>query len=137
MTFFCRQMKNAAVATTTPSGMAVSSSRMTAPQSVYMAARKNPSHPLSRRPRSAPVCGFGLVAVLLLAVPLLPLAGRAQVRFQDCEPAAGGGVTCDTEPEGNTLLQDQAARFGLFDAASPGWEEFDPYAEDEPFFGDG
>ncbi|MCP9848839.1 hypothetical protein KBY88_03250 [Cyanobium sp. Morenito 9A2] len=68
-------------------------------------------------------------------VLVTPLGTRADVRFQDCQPAAGGGITCDTRPEGNTLLNDEAARFGLFDDASPGWDEFNPYQGDEQMFG--
>ena len=46
--FFFRQIKNAAVATTTASGAAVNSSRITAVQSVYIAQTQNLSHHLSR-----------------------------------------------------------------------------------------
>ncbi|NQV10570.1 MAG: hypothetical protein HQ527_05320 [Cyanobacteria bacterium] len=64
------------------------------------------------------------------AAPLL-----ADIRFDNCRPAAGGGITCDTQPEGNTLLNDEAARYGLFDDASPGWSEFEPYQADDQMFG--
>ena len=65
--------------------------------------------------------------MLLVALALLPCAARAGVVFTDCQPASGGGITCDTLPTGNTADDDEAARYGLFDEASPGWAEFDPY----------
>lgn len=69
-----------------------------------------------------------LLACALLLAALAPLDGaRADVRVQNCAPAPGGGITCDTRPEGNTLFNDEAARFGLFNDASPGWDEFNPY----------
>jgi hypothetical protein len=64
---------------------------------------------------------------LLLGALAAAEGARADVRFQNCAPAPGGGITCDTRPEGNTLLNDEAARFGLFNDASPGWDEFNPY----------
>ncbi len=57
---------------------------------------------------------------------LLPAAVRADVRFDDCVTGSDGSVTCDTRPEGNTLMDDEAARFGLLDGGDPGWPEFDP-----------
>jgi len=60
---------------------------------------------------------------------------RADVVFQNCVPVAGGGITCDTRPEGNTLMNDEAARYGLFDQASPGWDEFEPYQGYDDMFG--
>ncbi|MFS6826070.1 hypothetical protein [Cyanobium sp. ATX 6F1] len=68
-----------------------------------------------------------LASALLLGCLAAPAGSRADVRFQNCTPAPGGGITCDTRPEGNTLLNDEAARFGLFNDASPGWDEFNPY----------
>ena len=65
--------------------------------------------------------------MLLVALALQPSVARAGVEFTDCQPVAGGGITCDTQPTGNTLDDDEAARSGLFDEASPGWAEFDPY----------
>ncbi|MFM2123105.1 MAG: hypothetical protein RLZZ589_1542 [Cyanobacteriota bacterium] len=65
--------------------------------------------------------------MLLVALALQPSVARAGVEFTDCQPVAGGGITCDTQPTGNTLDDDEAARYGLFDEASPGWAEFDPY----------
>jgi len=72
-----------------------------------------------------------LLAVLFTA----PLAAQAGVQFTNCQPAAGGGITCDTRPTGNTLADDEAARYGLFDEASPGWAEFDPYEGYDDMFG--
>ena len=67
-----------------------------------------------------------LLLMLLVALALVPASARAGVEFTDCQPAAGGGITCDTQPTGNTADDDEAARYGLFDQASPGWAEFDP-----------
>jgi hypothetical protein len=63
------------------------------------------------------------------------VAARADVVFEDCHPTADGGISCDTRPTGDTLLDDEAARFGLFDAASPGWNEFEPFEADDDMFG--
>lgn len=68
-----------------------------------------------------------VLLMLLVALALQPSVARAGVEFTDCQPVAGGGITCDTQPTGNTLDDDEAARYGLFDEASPGWAEFDPY----------
>ena len=70
---------------------------------------------------------------LALSLGLNPV--RADVVFQNCVPVAGGGITCDTRPEGNTLMNDEAARYGLFDQASPGWDEFEPYQGYDDMFG--
>ena len=80
-------------------------------------------------------CGVLTAALPLLVLALLPAPGRAGVAFEDCQPAAGGGITCDTRPTGNTLADDEAARYGLFDEASPGWAEFDPYEGYDDMFG--
>lgn len=77
---------------------------------------------------------LGLAALLLgLGAALLPPASlfltasaRADVRFDNCVTGSDGSVTCDTRPEGNTLMDDEAARFGLLDGGDPGWSEFDP-----------
>jgi len=66
----------------------------------------------------------GLVALALLAAPL----AQAGVRFENCQAGADGSITCDTVPTGATLADDEAARYGLFQNASPGWNEFDPFA---------
>ncbi|MFQ6537921.1 hypothetical protein [Aphanothece stagnina] len=67
-------------------------------------------------------------------MPVGPAA--ADVVFDDCHPTADGGVTCDTHPTGDTLMDDVDARFGLFNEASPGWNEFEPF-DDEGFGGNG
>lgn len=78
-----------------------------------------------------------VLALLLLGglSPLIPAAARAGVQFENCQSAADGSVTCDTRPSGNTLADDEAARYGLFDEASPGWAEFDPYEGYDDMFG--
>jgi len=126
-------MKKAAVATTTASGAAVSSRRMTAVQSVYIAAGSGAD--LNARPSSQP--GSAPTALLLgwMAVALLALPAAAGVVFENCQTAADGSFSCDTRPTGNTQLDDEAARYGLFDQASPGWAEFDPYEGYDDMFG--
>ena len=67
------------------------------------------------------------LALAGLSLALLgPSPARAGVEFVNCQPTADGGISCDTRPTGNTLMDDQAARYGLFNDASPGWSEFDP-----------
>ncbi len=40
-------------------------------------------------------------------------------------------------PTGETLVDDESARYGLLNQASPGWSEFNPYeGYDEDFGGD-
>lgn len=128
-------MKKAAVPTTTARGAAVSSSRMTAVQSVYIGpvACAGPSSqlmwPQLFRPRLARLLLLpGLLA--LLAAP-----GRADVVFENCQPTADGGVSCDTRPTGDTRLDAFDARYGLLDNASPGWAEFEPFQGDDDLFG--
>ena len=73
---------------------------------------------------------------LALALPWAVVTpARAGVEFDNCQPTPDGGVTCDTRPTGNTLADDEAARYGLFDEASPGWAEFDPYEGYDDMFG--
>ncbi len=82
----------------------------------------------------APVAPLRLA--LATAVALLAAApAQAGVRFENCQPTADGGLSCDTRPTGNTLMNDEAARFGLFDEASPGWSEFNPYEGYDDMFG--
>ena len=52
---------------------------------------------------------------------------RAQVRFDDCQPVAGGGITCNTVPYGNTRADMVDGEFDLMGQASPGWAEYNPY----------
>ena len=73
------------------------------------------------------------VAAALVLGGALPSA--ADVVFDDCQPTAEGGVTCDTRPTGDTLVDDEAARFGLYNQASPGWNEFEPFEADDDMFG--
>lgn len=138
-------MKKPAVPTTTARGAAVSSSRMTAVQSVYIAPRAF-AFPFSQLVRHASGCaGFqrsgcrllGLAGLLLmLPIPLLASASaRADVVFDNCQPAGDGGITCDTRPTGNTLMNDEDARFGLLQQASPGWNEFMPDEGYDDMFG--
>lgn len=134
-------MKNAAVATTTSSGAAVSSSRITAVQSVYIVLQPTRVGAFSqlnasarpRRPRRPLAPALAGSLGLLLSLTALPL--RADVVFENCQPQPDGGITCDTRPTGNTLMDDEAARFGLLQQASPGWNEFDPYEGDDDMFG--
>lgn len=77
---------------------------------------------------------FGLGVVLAGALlPVEPV--RAGVEFDNCQPTADGGISCDTRPSGNTLMDDESARYGLFNDASPGWNEFDPDQGFEDDFG--
>ncbi len=81
--------------------------------------------PASRQGGMALLLGLG-TALLLPAMMLLAGAVRADVRFDDCVTGSDGSITCDTRPEGNTLMDDEAARFGLLDGGDPGWPEFNP-----------
>ena len=94
------------------------------------AALKQNTGPLPRSlALSIALVGLGL------GLPPGPSPARVDVVFQNCVPVAGGGITCDTRPEGNTLMNDEAARYGLFDQASPGWDEFEPYQGYDDMFG--
>ncbi len=62
---------------------------------------------------------------------------RAGVLFENCVSGLDGAVSCDTRPTGNTRLDDEAARYGLFDQASPGWAEYNPYEGDDQMLGGG
>jgi hypothetical protein len=75
-----------------------------------------------------------LIALALLAFTLTP--ARAGVQFENCVRGPGGSLTCDTVPTGDTLLNDRDAQFGLFQNASPGWNEFNPFQGDDEDFGD-
>ena len=86
-------------------------------------SRRRPHHPI------IPV----LAAVQLLAGG----PAMAGVVFDDCITAADGAISCDTRPTGNTLMDDEAARYGLFDEASPGWSEYSPYAGYDQMLGGG
>lgn len=83
-----------------------------------------------------PVLSQAITTVSLLLLPLtLPGAARAGVQFENCVHGSDGSITCDTVPTGNTLFDDEAARYGLLRDASPGWSEFDPYEGLEDEFG--
>ena len=149
-------MKNTVVPTTAARGTAVNRSRITAVQSVYIGCGQRIKSPFQQvscalrsgamdwracRARAMPqpallVHGLrpGGFQALLFTKALLGLLlaaaspMQAGVHFENCVTAADGAITCDTVPTGNTLADDEAARFGLFANASPGWNEFDPYA---------
>lgn len=139
-------MKKAAVATTAARGAAVSSSRITAVQSVYIVGfmlsklpfqqvrrvGRQPAPAAGARRSGAPWPALALSLGLLLAASQPAGAG---VRFENCRSAPDGSLTCDTVPTGDTLAEDEAARDGLFQNASPGWNEFDPFAGYEDEFG--
>jgi hypothetical protein len=143
-------MKKAAVATTTARGAAVSSSRITAVQSVYIGAcveavpssQQMPPPVMADDPNPGDVARplvsvrWGSLAGLLLLL-LVGGGGRAlaNVQFENCVTAADGSITCDTVPTGNTLMNDVDARYGLLQNASPGWSEFEPYEGYDDDFG--
>ena len=77
----------------------------------------------------------GLLLAALAGASLLPHPGWAGIQFENCVRGAGGSITCDTAPTGNTLMNDIDARYGLLQQASPGWSEFDPYAGYDQDFG--
>lgn len=69
-----------------------------------------------------------VLSVLLSGSALLaPGFARAGIQFENCVGTADGAITCDTAPTGDTALDAAAAQAGLFNQASPGWSEFDPY----------
>jgi|688.fasta_scaffold1039573_2 hypothetical protein len=79
-----------------------------------------------------------MLRMLLLAAALAPLLaspGAAGVRFENCSRGVDGSLTCDTVPTGDTLLDDRDAQFGLFQNASPGWNEFNPFQGYDEDFG--
>jgi hypothetical protein len=101
------------------------------------ASPEGPGAALTRSPGPLPRSLALSIALVGLGLGLPPglSPARADVVFQNCVPVAGGGITCDTRPEGNTLMNDEAARYGLFDQASPGWDEFEPYQGYDDMFG--
>ncbi|MFM1812234.1 MAG: hypothetical protein RLZZ336_1172 [Cyanobacteriota bacterium] len=129
-------MKNAVVATTAARGAAVSSSRITAVQSVYMGLRPGlGQHSHIRWPRRP--SGLAAAAAIGAVLTLTATTARAGVLFENCVSGPDGAITCDTRPTGNTLLDDEAARFGLFNQASPGWAEYNPYEGYDQMLGGG
>lgn len=122
---------------------------MTAVQSVYIALRiqigaiipgelpLGESLVLLDRPLMGAGLGLLRMGVMLGGLPWLAFVswglvvacatpGQAGVVFDNCQTLPGGAVSCNTRPTGNTRDNDEAARYGLFDEASPGWNEFDP-----------
>ena len=75
-----------------------------------------------------------IVVALAIAVSAVSSA-HAQVRFDDCQPVAGGGITCNTVPYGNTRADMVDGEYGLMDQASPGWAEYNPYEGYDDMFG--
>ena len=75
------------------------------------------------------------VPLVIGFVSLIGVSVSGQVRFNDCQPVAGGGVTCNTVPYGNTRTQMIDGQYGLLDQASPGWAEYDPYQGYDDMFG--
>ncbi|MFM2122419.1 MAG: hypothetical protein RLZZ589_856 [Cyanobacteriota bacterium] len=67
------------------------------------------------------------LVILGALVALGPLPLGAQVVYGDCQPVAGGGVTCDAIDLGDTQLDGAAARGGLPEQSNSSWAEFDPY----------
>ena len=61
---------------------------------------------------------------------------RAGVQFENCVRGPGGSISCDTVPTGDTYLTDKDRQFGLFQNASPGWNEFNPFEGYDEDFGD-
>ena len=100
----------------------MSSSRMTAVQSVYIEPQKQ-------------IVRFTIVGLgVLLALCCAPVF--AGVEFTGCTDGPDGSVTCNTEPTGNTLTDEMDARFDLDSEASPGWSEFNPDQGFDDDFGD-
>jgi hypothetical protein len=83
------------------------------------------------RPTSPAMAAWALLFLLATAP-----SGRAGVRFENCVRGPAGSLTCDTVPTGNTYLNDKDAQFGLFQNASPGWNEFNPFQGYDEDFGD-
>ncbi len=81
------------------------------------------------------VCSGSVAAILIGLVSFVGVSVQGQVRFNDCEPVAGGGVTCNTVPYGNTRTQMIDGEYGLLNQASPGWSEYDPYEGYEDMLG--
>lgn len=112
---------------------------MTAVQSVYIASDLMVPASSQERPPAQLLHGlgrFGAPALLaLLPLALAVPAARADVVFENCRRTADGGITCDTRPTGATLMDEEAARYGLLQQASPGWNQFEPFGGDDEMFG--
>ena len=136
-------MKKAVVATTAARGAAVSSSRITAVQSVYIPAvlKALPSSQQAFLPspmiqRLLQPAQPGVLMAILLLLLAGPGAARAGIQFENCVNGTDGSISCDTVPTGNTYMNDKDAQYGLLQNASPGWSEFDPYGGYGEEFGD-
>ncbi|MEB3352973.1 MAG: lactate dehydrogenase [Cyanobacteriota bacterium] len=89
-----------------------------------------PGQPERRCTPLGPGLGRLLAITVLCSQPAL-----AGVQFVNCSRGTDGSISCDTVPTGNTLMNDVDARYGLLQQASPGWNEFDPYAGYNEDFG--
>lgn len=96
-----------------------------------------PSTPSPNSPASLPCLTLGRLGLALLLLAGSGAAVQAGVRFENCSTGSDGSISCDTVPTGNTLVNDETARYGLFQNASPGWNEFDPYEGYDEDFGGG
>jgi len=76
-------------------------------------------------------------AALVLPLVVQAAPAFAGVEFDNCVTGADGSISCDTRPTGNTRMNDEAARYGLFDQASPGWAEYNPYEGYDQMLGGG
>ncbi len=95
---------------------------------------------MNASPSSQPTASLRTHLLPWLFCTLLPLLlsvtpAEAEVVFENCQTAADGSFSCDTRPTGNTAFDDEAARYGLLDQATPGWAEYDPYEGDDDMFG--
>lgn len=77
------------------------------------------------------------LAAFTAVVLMVALPARSGVVFENCSTGPDGAVSCDTRPTGNTLDDDEAARYGLFVQASPGWAEYNPYEGYDQMLGGG
>ncbi len=67
-----------------------------------------------------------VVAAMVFGLGAGSFPVRAGVVFDNCQSGTDGSISCDTRPTGNTLMNDEDARYGLLDQASPGWSEYNP-----------
>ena len=83
--------------------------------------------------KTSPVLPWTAGVLIALVGGIGPVG--AQVRFDDCQPISGGGITCNTVPYGNTRMNMIDGEYGLMEQASPGWAEYDPYEGYEDMLG--
>jgi hypothetical protein len=79
----------------------------------------------------------GAMTTVGTVLGLMTPPAQAGINFENCVQGSDGSLTCDTVPTGNTYFDDKAAQYGLFQNASPGWNEFDPYQGLNQELGDG